>query len=339
MIKRKNQQAQEENRYQIAEFLKNKKGSQKEASEIFGISLKTVNNVWKKYKLGGKKALASKKRGVKEGKKITSKQAYEVRELIKDKLPDQLKLPFSLWTRESVQELIQRRFGIELSRWQVGRYLKSWGFTPQKPIHKAFEQKPEKVQKWLEEEYPAIKVQAKKEEGVIYFGDETGCRSDHQAGKSYAPKGKTPIVKKTGQRFSINMISAISNRGHLQFMILENRFNSGEFLKFLKRMIRYSRHKIFFITDNHPAHKTKALNQWLLENKEKIEVFFIPPYSPELNAQEYLNQDVKTNIVGKKRPINKAQLKSNVQNFMNQRKKDKTAVKKYFHAKNVQYAA
>ena len=144
---------------------------------------------------------------------------------------------------------------------------------------------------------------------------------------------------KTGQRFSINMISAISNRGHLQFMILENRFNSGEFLKFLKQMIRYSRHKIFFITDNHPAHKTKVLNQWLLENKEKIAVFFIPPYSPELNAQEYLNQDVKTNIVGKKRPINKAQLKSNVQDFMKKRKKDKNAVKKYFHAKHVQYAA
>lgn len=339
MIKRKNQQAQEENRYQIAEYLKNKKGSQIEASEIFGISLKTVSNVWKKYKSGGKKALASKKRGVKEGKKITAKQAWEIRELIKDKLPDQLKLPFGLWTREAVQGLIQRRFGIELSRWQVGRYLKSWGFTPQKPIHKAFEQKPEKVKKWLEEEYPAIKEQAKEEGGVIYFGDETGCRSVHQAGKSYAPKGKTPIVMKTGQRFSINMISAISNRGHLQFMILENSFNSGEFLKFLKQMIRYSRHKIFFITDNHPAHKTKVLNQWLSENKEKIEVFFIPPYSPELNAQEYLNQDVKTNIVGKKRPINKAQLKSNVQDFMKKRKKDKTAVKKYFHAKHVQYAA
>lgn len=339
MIKRKNQQAQEENRYQIAEYLKNKKGSQKEASELFGISLKTVNNVWKKYKSGGKKALASKKRGVKEGKKITAKQAWEIRELIKDKLPDQLKLPFGLWTREAVQGLIQRKFGIELSRWQVGRYLKSWGFTPQKPIHKAFEQKPEKVKAWLEEEYPAIKERAKEEKAIIYFGDETGCRSDHQAGKSYAPKGKTPIVMKTGQRFSINMISAISNRGHLQFMILENRFNSGEFLKFLKRMIRYSKEKIFFITDNHPAHKTKILNAWLLENKHKIEVFFIPPYSPELNAQEYLNQDVKTNIVGKKRPINKAQLKSNVENFMNTRKNNKNQVKKYFHAKHVLYAA
>ena len=162
MIKRKNQQAQEENRYQIIEFLKNKKGTPKEASELFGISLKTVNNTWLKYKEGGKKALKNKKRGVKEGKKITAKQAWEIRELIKDKLPEQLKLAYGLWTREAVQALIQRRFGIELSRWQVGIYLKSWGFTPQKPIRKAFEQKPEKVKKWLEVEYPAIKEQAKK---------------------------------------------------------------------------------------------------------------------------------------------------------------------------------
>lgn len=339
MKKRKNQHAQEENRYQIVEFLKNKKGTQKEASELFGISLKTVSNTWLKYKKGGKKALKNKKRGVKEGKKITAKQAWEIRELIKDKLPEQLKLAYGLWTREAVQALIQRRFGIELSRWQVGRYLKSWGYTPQKPIHKAFEQKPEKVKKWLEEEYPAIKEQSKKENGVIYFGDETGCRSDHQAGRSYAPKGKTPIVKKTGKRFSVNMISAISNRGHLQFMILEGTFNSNEFLKFLKHMIRYSKQKIFFITDNHPAHKTKMLQEWLEENKERIEVFFIPPYSPELNAQEYLNQDVKTNVVGKKRPINKEQMKSNVRDFMNLRKKDRMQVKKYFHVKHVQYAA
>lgn len=339
MKKRKNQHAQEENRYQIAAYLKNKKGTQQEASEVFGISLKTVSNVWKAYKKGGKKALKSKKRGVKEGKKITAKQAWEIRELIKDKLPEQLKLAYGLWTREAVAELIERRFGITLSRWQVGRYLKSWGFTPQKPIRKAFEQKPEKVQKWLEEEYPKIKEQAKNEGGVIYFGDETGCRSDHQTGRSYAPKGKTPVVMKTGQRFSVNMISAISNRGHLQFMILEGKFNSGEFLKFLKHMIRYSREKIFFITDNHPAHKTKTLQAWLLENKEKIEVFFIPPYSPELNAQEYLNQDVKTNVVGKKRPINKEQLKSNINNFMTGKKKNRMAVKKYFHAKHVKYAA
>ena len=123
-----------------------------------------------------------------------------------------MKLPFGLWTRDAVFELIQQKFGILLSRWQVGRYLKSWGFTPQKAIRKAFEQKPEKVKKWLEEEYPEIKQRAKKEKAVIYFGDETGMHSDHQAGRSYSPKGQTPVVKATGKRFSLNMISAISNK-------------------------------------------------------------------------------------------------------------------------------
>ena len=254
-------------------------------------------------------------------------------------MPDQLKLPFGLWTREAVQQLMLDRYNIALSRWQVGRYLKSWGFTPQKPISKAFEQKPAKVKAWLNEEYPAIKKRALKEKAIIYFGDETGMRSDHQAGRSYAPSGETPVIKKTGQRFSLNMISAISNKGHLQFMLLDGRFNGDVFISFLKRMIKYSREKIYFITDGHPAHKTKRLNEWLEENKTRIEVFFLPPYSPELNPQEYVNQDVKTNIIGKKRPINKEQMRENVEDFMQKRKSDRKQVQKYFHVSHVRYAA
>lgn len=222
--KRKNQYAQEETRFRIVDYLKKKKGTQREVAEIFSVSERTVNKIWNKYKAEGKRSLNNKKRGVKQGKKINGKQAAEVRRLVKDKMPDQLKLSFGLWTREAVQQLILKLYGIELSRWQVGRYLKAWGYTPQKPIRKAFEQKPEQVQQWLNTEYPAIKKRAAKEGGVIYFGDETGMRSDHQAGKSYAPKGETPVIKSTGQRFSLNMISAISNKGHLQFMLID-RFN------------------------------------------------------------------------------------------------------------------
>lgn len=326
-------------REQVVGFLKKKRGTQKEASEIFGLSQSGVEKIWRKYKADGKHGIRERKRGVQGGKKINGKQSAQVRQLIKDKLPDQLKLPYGLWTREAVQQLILTKFGIELSRWQVGRYLKSWGYTPQKPITKAFEQKPERVKQWLEKEYPAIKKRAQKEKAVIYFGDETGMRSDHQAGRSYAPAGETPVIKKTGQRFSLNMISAISNRGHLQFMIMEGRFNSEVFQTFLKRMIKYSKQKIYFITDGHPAHKTKKLNEWLAQNKKRIEVFFLPPYSPELNAQEYVNQDVKTNVIGKKRPINKEQMKNNVEDFMKKRKKNKKQVQKYFHVSHVRYAA
>jgi transposase len=331
--------AQEKVRHLVIDFLKKKKGTQRKAAELFGLSLNGVQRIWRRYKEKGLRGLTSRKRGVQGGKKITGKQSAEVRQLIKDKLPDQLKLPFGLWTREAVQQLILNRYEIELSRWQVGRYLKSWGYTPQKPISKAFEQKPEKVKEWLEKEYPAIKKRAAKEEAVIYFGDETGMRSDHQAGRSYAPAGQTPVIKKTGQRFSLNMISAISNKGHLQFMIIDGRFNGDVFITFLQQMIKYSRQKIYFVTDGHPAHKTKKLNEWLSENKNKIEVFFLPPYSPELNPQEYVNQDVKTNVIGKKRPINKAQMRINVEDFMYKRKNDKKQVQKYFHVTHVRYAA
>lgn len=332
-------EVQEAVRLKVVNYLKKKMGTQKQASEIFGLSIRSVNRIWARYKEGGRRLLTSKKRGVQGGKKINGKQAAEVRQLIKDKLPDQLKLAYGLWTREAVAQLIFNRYGIELSRWQVGRYLKQWGYTPQKPISKAFEQKPEKVKQWLETEYPSIKKRAAKEDAVIYFGDETGMRSDHQAGRSYAPKGETPVIKKTGQRFSLNMISAISNKGHLQFMIIDGRFNSEVFETFLKQMIKYSRQKIYFVTDGHPAHKTKKLNEWLEANKERIEVFFLPPYSPELNPQEYVNQDVKTNVIGKKRPINKAQMRNNVEEFMNKRKNDKRQVQKYFHVSHVRYAA
>lgn len=337
--KRKNKQAQEETRIRICEYLKKQTGTQKQASIIFGVTERSVNKIWHRYKTLGKRGLASKKRGVQTGKKITGEQSFIIRKLIKEKMPDQLKLPYGLWTREAVQQLIRERFEVELSRWQVGRYLKSWGYTPQKPISKAFEQKPEKVKEWLEKEYPKLQQKAKKEKAIIYFGDETGMRSDHQTGRSYAPKGETPIIKRTGERFSLNMISAISNKGHLQFMIIDGRFNGDVFINFLKRMIRYSTKKIYFVTDGHPAHKTKKLNEWLEQNKNRIEVFFLPPYSPELNPQEYVNQDVKTNVIGKKRPINKEQMKNNVNEFMHNRKKDKRQVQKYFHEKHVRYAA
>jgi transposase len=336
--KRGSKSSQERIRLLVVDYINTKKGTQQKAANLYGLTLNGVQKIWRRYRSGGKRSLQSKKRGVKGGKKINGKQAAEVRKLIKDKMPDQLKLPFGLWTREAVQQLILDRYGIELSRWQVGRYLKSWGYTPQKPIRKAFEQKPQKVKQWLKEEYPKIKKRCAREKGVIYFGDETGMRSDHQAGRSYAPQGKTPEVKSTGQRFSLNMISAISNKGHLQFMLID-RFNGEVFMDFLKRMIRYSKQKIFFVTDGHPAHKTKKLNEWLSNNKLKIEVFFLPQYSPELNAQEYLNQDVKTNVIGKKRPINKAEMQANVEDFMNKRKNDKKQVQKYFHVKHVRYAA
>jgi transposase len=337
--RRGNSCCQETKRKLVVRYLRNKEGTQEDAARLFCLSKSAVSKIWTRYQKGGSSSLHSRKRGSRVGKKITGEQAEAIRKFVRKKLPDHLNLPFGLWTREAIGQLIQKHYGISLSRWQVGRYLKGWGYTSQKPIRKAFEQKPEKVRKWLEEEYPAIKKRAVKEKAIIYFGDETGMRSDHQAGRSYAPKGKTPIIKATGKRFSLNMISAISNKGYLQFMIVEGSFNGEVFQTFLEGMIKYAKVKIFYITDGHPAHKTKKLQEWLAGKKDKIELFFLPPYSPELNPQEYLNQDIKTNVIGKKRPINKEQMRSNVNTFMKMRKGSKKQVKKYFHEKHVKYAA
>ena len=312
MKKRGTKDSQETKRILAIDFLKKQKGTHQQAADLYQLSKSAVDKIWTRYKQRGSRGLVSKKRGVQGGKKINGKQAAEIRQLVKDKLPEQLKLSFGLWTREAVQQLILEKYGITLSRWQVGRYLKDWGYTPQKPIAKAFEQNPERVKLWLDEEYPAIKKRAAKENAIIYFEDEVGMRSDHQAGKSYAPKGQTPVIKKTGQRFSLNMVSAISNKGHVEFMILDGTFNGGAFLGFLIQLIKYKQQKIFLVADGHSAHKTKIVTAWLEENKSRIEIFFLPPYSPELNAQEYVNQDLKTNVIGKKRPINKAQMRNNV---------------------------
>lgn len=310
----------------------------KEISETLGISISGISKIVKLYKKNGSKGLALRKRGRSNEIKLNKQQVKQVKNWITDKTPDQLKLPFALWTRDVVQQLIMDKFGIQVSRWTVGRYLKAWGFTPQKPVYKAYEQKDEAVKAWLTEQYPNIQEQAKKEDAVIYWGDETGMRSDHHAGRSYAPKGKTPVIKATGKRFKTNMISAISNRGLLRFMIFD-KFNSEVFIKFLGRMIERAENKIILIVDGHPAHKTVAVKQWIENHKDKIEIFYLPGYSPELNPDEYLNQDIKTNAIGKKRPINKEQMEANLKSFLKYKQSNHERVKAYFRAKHVMYAA
>jgi len=206
--------------------------SQTEAAGILGLARGTVAWWVGIYRRMGWEGLKGKQRGKLQGGKLTGRQAATICNMIRDRCPDQLKLPFALWTREAVGELIERKFGIGLSVWTVGRHLRRWGFTPQKPLRKAYEQNPKEVKRWLEKEYPQIQKKAKEEGAEIWWGDETGSGSDHQAGRSWAPRGKTPAVEVSGKRFELNMISALNNRGWLQFMIFRERFAAGVFLEF-----------------------------------------------------------------------------------------------------------
>jgi len=308
-------------------------------AETLGISIRGVQKIWKAYQEKGTKGIAFRKRGRKSVKAITKEEGKKIQKMIQDKMPDQLKLPYALWTRSGVGELITKHFGVKVSKWTVGRYLKEWGFTPQKPIRKAYEQNPESVKQWLAKDYVKIKKKAKKEQAEIFWGDETGMRSDHQAGKSYSPKGVTPVVIKTGKRFKINMISAINNKGKLNFMIYHKGFNTTVFIKFMSRLIERAPCKILFIVDGHPSHKTIAVKEWIEKHKTQIELFYLPSYSPELNPDEYLNQDIKTNVLGKKKHINKEQLYKNVTSFLKKKQHNPEQIAAYFRAKHVLYAA
>lgn len=270
---------------------------------------------------------------------LTKEQEKQVQKMIIDKCPDQMKLPFALWTRGAVGDLLRSEFNVDVSVWTIGRYLRNWGFTPQKPIYKAYEQKSAKVRKWLKTTYPAIKERAAEEGCEIHWSDEMGMRSDHQSGTTWSPKGETPVIIRTGKRFRLNMISSLTNQGKFQFKLFKQGFTADVFIDFMARLIRYNRCKVFLIVDGHPTHKAKIVQQWLEENEARIELFFLPAYSPELNPDELVNQDVKTNAVGKHRTLNVDQMENHVENYLMKRKTDPNQVKKYFHGKHVKYAA
>lgn len=310
------------------------------AAKLFGVTRQAIGRWVRAFRRGGEAALKARKEGRPKGSgKLHGRQAATIVKLITDKDPRQLKLPFYLWTQDAVRGLIQRRFGIVLSRSQIARYLKAWGLTPQKPVRRAYEQDPVKVAQWLREEYPAIRARAKREKADIYWGDEMGMRSDHQAGTTYAPRGKTPKITATGRRFKCNMISAITNRGKLRFLLFKKEFTAAVLLRLLRGLLKDTRRKVFFILDKHPVHRSVAVKQWVQANRDRIELFFLPSYSPELNPDELVNQDVKTNAVGRKPPHTLAQMVRNVRRHLKQRAAEPEQVRRYFNHRDVRYAA
>jgi transposase len=313
--------------------------TQVEVAKLFGVTRQAVGKWLKKYRESGMQGLKSRRQGRPKGRTLLSWQAAQIVRTITDRCPEQLKLPFYLWTREAVAQLIEKRFGIRLSVWTVGRYLARWGFTPQKPVRRAFEKNPVKVDRWLKEEYPEIKKQAKREKALIFWGDEMGLRSDHAVGRSFSRRGQTPVIPGTGQRFGCNMISSITNKGRLNFMVFKKKFIADVFIEFLRRLIKQNERKVFLIVDGHPVHRSKKVGRWLKKNERKIRLFFLPSYSPELNPDEMLNQDVKSNAVGRRRAHNRIELIKNVRSYLRSRQRKPHIVRKYFHEKHVRYAA
>lgn len=276
--------------------------TQTRAAEIFGVTRVTVCQWVNAFRKGGKKALESKSKGRPKGGKLSDKQEAAIRKSVLGRNPDQLRLPGLLWTRDLVAELIACRFGTGLSRWTVGRYLKKWGLSPQKPAKRALEQNPAQVRYWLRSNYPAIRLQAKSEKARIWWADETGLRSDHPAGTTWAKKGRTPVIRRSGKRFGCNMISAVTNKGEMCFKVFGERFTTKIFLSFLQRLAKQQAGRVtYVIVDRHSVHKAKKVAEWIAQQKGIIRLFFMPAYSPELNPDELVNQDIKRPLVTARR--------------------------------------
>jgi transposase len=312
--------------------------TQREAARMFEVSENSVSTWVRAFRNSGPAALKTKRIGRPKGTALTKEQALSIRKSILGRYPDQLRLPGMLWTREAVSELVERRFGIRLSRWTIGRYLHSWGLTAQKPAKRALEQNAAQVRYWLRTKYPAIVRQAKAEGAQIWWEDETGLRSDHQKGTTWGEKGQTPVVRQSGKRFSCNMISAITNQGKLAFMVFAHRFNADVFVRFLERLVKHQAQKVFLILDRYSVHRSWKVKTWVGANKEHIRLFFLPAYSPELNPDEMLNQDLKSNALRTRRPSSQAELMGKVRSFLRSKQKQPAKVKRYFEAKHVRYA-
>ncbi len=321
--------------------LKEKGLTHQAVADTFQVGESTVRKWWALYRKGGMKALKPARKGCKPGqhRHLNPEQEAEIRDLIEEKTPDQLKLGFALWTRRAVVELIRERLGFSMPIRTVGEYLKRWGFTPQKPLKRAYEQNPKAVQRWLDEEYPAIHERAKREGAEIHWADETGLRSDSQHGRSYAPKGKTPVIRLNAKRQSASLISTVTNQGKVRFMIYDKAMNAQLLITFFERLIKDAGRKIFVILDNLRVHHAKVVKEWLAEHVEEIEVFHLPSYSPELNPDELLNCDLKAGVHSGPPARNEKQLKKKILSHMRMLQKRPSRVRKYFKHGKVKYAA
>lgn len=332
--------AQEEKR-KTAVRLSKRGFTHKDIADQVGVHYLTVGRWLTKYREGGMKALLSQVRGRRlgSGRQLNAEQEQRLQQLLIDKTPDQLKLQYALWTRQAVQQLIKQETDLRVPIRSVGEYLKRWGFTVQKPRKQAYEQRPAEVQRWLDDEYPAIRARAKAEKAEINWGDETGLRSDCQHTRGYAPKGKTPVIRLSAKRESINLISTVTNQGKVRFRFFEGSMNAGILIDFMKRLIKDADRKVFLILDNLRVHHAKVVKSWLIEHSDEIEVFYLPAYSPELNPDEYLNCDLKAGVHTGTPARNKKQLKSKAMAHLQKLQKLPARVMSYFQAQPIQYAA
>jgi transposase len=334
-------EAKYELRKNVCRLVFDKKMCMADTAELLGMSYSGVQRIVSIIEKGGRNAIKLKKAGRRHGEKrvLSIEQETEIRNLIQDKRPEQIKMDFALWDRPAVRQLIQLKFSIKLPVRTVGLYLERWGFTPQKPIRKAYEQNPEAVKKWLDEEYPGIAERAKAEKAEIHWADETSIVNTDVRGRGYAPRGQTPVMKTPGRRERLSMISTVTNQGKTRWMIVDGNIDGDKLIEFLEALVRDTGKKVFVVMDNLRVHHCKPVKQWLSEHENELEAFYLPSYSPDLNPDERLNADLKQGIASRAPVRNKARLQEHATSHMQMLEKSPHRVKKYFEDPHVAYAA
>jgi transposase len=333
--------AQEELRRRALVLIEQQGMSQADAARVVGVQRQTVNIWLQRYRAQGEDGVLDGRRvSPRRGKGLlTADEAAKVQGWIRDRTPDQLKLPFALWTSRAVRDLIALRLAKTLGLSTVQLYLQRWGMTPQKPLARARERSPAAVAAWLETAYPAIAKRAKTEQATIYWGDETGISNQDQIGRSYAPKGQTPVVVRTAKRVTQSMISAVSNRGLMRFMLYDGALNADRFITFLRRLIKDAGQKVFLIVDNLKVHHAKLVKDWVAAHRHEIELFYLPAYAPDHNPDEYLNNDLKQKLRQRLQPASKDELVENTRALLRSIQRSPARIKAYFTPTPVRYAA
>ena len=310
-----------------------------EIADSLAISKSTVAKISAAFKAKGSACIKEKKRGRKFGEKrqLSIDQEKEIRQILIDKYPEQLKLSFMLWTRAAVCQLVKEKYGITITQRNMSEYLKRWGMTCQRPTKKAYFQDNVKLNQFMHETYPQIVEQAKTEDAVIMWGDETGINNQEYYVRGFSPKGVTPEIASYSKMEKINMISAIDNYGSCKFMCYESNMTQQLFIDFLDRLIHEADRKILFIVDNLKVHHGKIVKEWLEKHVSEIELFFTSPYSPEINPDEYLNHNLKQNIHSGIIPHTKKKIQEKVELFMRGLQEDADKVMAFFNHKKLSY--
>jgi transposase len=312
-----------------------------EVADLLGVSRETVSRWWTAYATGGPDAIPGDRTGrpVGSGRTLSEDQARHIRRQIDDHSPEDLGIPAALWTRKAVRDLIRKEYGIDMAVRTVGEYLKRWGYTAKAPRRRAKDQDPEEVREWLEVTYPAIEARAAREDAEIHWCDETGATADEQARKGYSRRGLPAPIEVPDPHIRMNQIATISNEGAVHFMTYKETMTAALFITFLEGLLRETTRKVFLIVDRLRAHEAKAAEDWVAEHRDRIELFFLPRYAPELNADEYLNNDLKGSINEAGLPKNKEELRSRMERFMSKLLHLPERVRNYFQHPCVQYAA